>query len=335
MKKITTALLAALLCVSAFAQTAFADEDPHSKIYDIAYGTPAMDLVLDDCYKESTEVTFNPDMGDAGGSAYFAWDEEKLYFYVRIDDKTPCTNTAATVVDHNTDSIEFLTSLYNFDPNADTIPSKDISDIGDAQFRVFRTKEAYECADLVTNNLDYTAHGGFGLYTWTENTSFIVHDGGTADGYTFEGYVMWGEELQTSDKPLGEGSVIGLGFQINDDTNDDGTRDAKIYNINANAAGSMSGDRTTCGKFQLVKAVAPVVEEVVEETVEESAPKEAAEEIPAEPAPVEVAEETVEITEPVAEPVVVQTAPQTFDAGFIFAITALISALGFTKNKKR
>lgn len=342
MKKIANVLLCAALVASAMSQVAFADEeDPHSQIYEIAYGTPEMDLVLDDCYKSSTEVTFNPDMGDAGGQVYFTWDEEKLYFYVHIDDKTPCTTTAATVVDHNTDSIEFLVSLYNFDPNADKITAKDIADIGDAQFRIFRTKEAFECTDLVTNNLDYNAHGGFGFYTWAEETSYIVHDGGTEDGYTFEGYFKWGEELQTSDHPIGEGSIIGLGFQINDDTNDDGVRDAKIYNLNANPAGSMSTDRSTCGKFELVKTTAPVVEEVtveepLVETTETIETVETVENVEVEEAvPEPQVEEAVVTAEPVTISDVEETvAPQTCDAGIIMAIVSMLGICGVMRKRK-
>lgn len=343
MKKIATVLIGAILCASGMAHFAYAaDEDPHSQVYEIAYGTPEIDLVLDDCYKNSTEVTFNPDMGDAGGSAYFAWDEEKLYFYVHVEDKTPCTTTAATVVDHNTDSIEFIVSLYGFDPSADSIKAKDILDIGDAQFRIFRTKEAYECKDLVTNNLDYNAHGGFGFYTWAEESSYIVHDGGTEDGYTFEGYFNWGEELQTSDKPLGEGSVIGIGFQINDDTNDDGVRDAKIYNINANATGSMSTDRSTCGAFMLVKETVATEEptpEVVEEpadVVEEAKTADTVAEPTAEEAVVikeTAADTTVVEDEPAKEEVTV--APQTFDVGIAAAVSAVVSLAGYAVSKKR
>ena len=204
-------LLVAMLCASAMTQTVLA-ADEHDQVYEIAYGTPTIDLELDDCYMASTEVTFNTEMGDANGSVYMTWDEEKLYFYVEIDDKTPCTKTAATVGDHNTDSIDIMTFLYGFDPSAETIPAKVEEDIGDAQFRVFRTKEMIENKDLTNNGTAFSSVGGFGLYiTEHADASYIVHDGGTADGYVFEGYFKWGDELQGSDKPIG---ATEINFQI-------------------------------------------------------------------------------------------------------------------------
>lgn len=323
MKKLTSAILSALVCASVLAPTVYA-ADRHSEVFEIAYGTPEMDLVLDDCYKNSTEVTFNTDMGDANGSVYFTWDEKNLYFYVHIDDSTPCTESAKNGTDHNTDSIEICTSFYGFDPTADSLPAKDVNDIGDAQFRIFRTKEFYDNTDLTTNGLDSMYCGGYAFYTDLEESSFVIHDGGTETGYTFEGYVAWGEELQTSDKPIGEGSIIGIGLQINDDTNDDGARDKKIYSINSDPTKSMSTERATCGAFQLVKAP---VEETEAETVAE--PETTA------PETAETAEETVPaVEEPVSEPETVTEeveAPQTFDGGLILAVTAVLSAYGYTK----
>lgn len=334
MKKLTSAILSALVCASVLAPTVYA-ADRHSEVFEIAYGTPEMDLVLDDCYKNSTEVTFNTDMGDANGSVYFTWDEKNLYFYVHIDDSTPCTESAKNGTDHNTDSIEICTSFYGFDPTADSLTAKDVNDIGDAQFRVFRTKEFYDNTDLTTNGLDSMYCGGYAFYTDLEESSFVIHDGGTETGYTFEGYVAWGEELQTSDKPIGEGSVIGIGLQINDDTNDDGARDKKIYSINSDPTKSMSTDRATCGAFQLVKASAEApVEETEAETIAE--PETEAETTAPETA--ETVEETVPaVEEPVAEPETVTEeveAPQTFDGGLILAVTAVLSAYGYTKCKK-
>lgn len=298
-------LLVAMLCASAMTQTVLA-ADEHDQVYEIAYGTPTIDLELDDCYMASTEVTFNTEMGDANGSVYMTWDEEKLYFYIEIDDKTPCTKTAATVGDHNTDSIDIMTSLYGFDPDAETIPAKVAEDIGDAQFRVFRTNQIHENKDLTTNGLASEAHGGFGVYIADNGGSYILHNGGTDAGYIFEGYFVWGEELQSSDKPIEAGSIIGLGFQINDDANDDGTRENKIYSLNADASKSMTTERATLGAFELLEKV-----EVVE-TVE--------------------AAETTETADAAAE---VATAPKTFDASILCAIGSAIAAFGFTKTKKR
>lgn len=298
-------LLVAMLCASAMTQTALA-ADEHGEVYEIAYGTPTIDLELDDCYMASTEVTFNTEMGDANGSVYMTWDEDKLYFYIEIDDKTPCTKTAANGADHNTDSLEMMTSLYNYDPDAESIVANNADDIGDAHFRMFRTAEKFPCVNLTNMGLDPATHGGFCNYTDKNDGSYILHNGGTADGYVIEGYFKWSDELQNSDYPIGAGSVIGLGFQINDDANDDGTRDKKIYSLNADASKSMTTERSTLGAFELLEKV-----EVVET--------------------VEVAE-TAATTEAAAE---IVTAPKTFDAGILCAIGSAIAAFGFAKTKKR
>jgi hypothetical protein len=259
MKKIYCILIAALLCLTVLVPVSAATSaEEHAKTYEIAYGTPVLDMKLDDCYKKSTLVTFNTAMGDANGEVYYCWDETALYFHVTINDKTPCTNSekGVTANTYNTDSLEMITALYKFDPKAEKLPAKVLEDIGDAQFRIYRTKANYPCEDLVTNDLSPATVGGFYASTFTNDGSKVVHNGGTDDGYMFEGYVKWSDELQKSDAPLGEGSIIGLGLQINDDTNDDGKRDKKIYNLNANEKGSMSSDRATCGAFKLVKAAA-------------------------------------------------------------------------------
>ncbi len=70
----------------------------------------------------------------------------------------------------------------------------------------------------------------------------------------------------------------------------------------------------------------PVVEEVVEETVEEP--------VVEEPAAEEVVVETPAVEETVVETPVV-TAPQTFDAAVIAAISAVVSLAGYAISKKR
>lgn len=171
---------------------------------------------------------------------------------------------------------------------------------------MFRTNQIHENKDLTTNGLASEAHGGFGVYIADNGGSYILHNGGTDAGYIFEGYFVWGEELQSSDKPIEAGSIIGLGFQINDDANDDGTRENKIYSLNADASKSMTTERATLGAFELLEKV-----EVVE-TVE--------------------AAETTETADAAAE---VATAPKTFDASILCAIGSAIAAFGFVKTKKR
>ena len=261
MKKIIVFLLTAVMCLTVLSVSMSAADtvDHHSTIYDIVKFTPVVDGVRDAEYGYSSEVTLR-DQGDefASGSIYYLWDDEKLYFSVEVYDATP--TPSELVVDHNGDCIEMLFSLYNYDITATNIKSKQMTDIGDAQFRVMRDKEISACTTVVDNGLDYEKHGGYGKYIFdnTNNddpasgSNYIVH---TSDenGYYFEGFVVWGDELQNSEYPIGEGSIIGLGIQVNDDNNYDNKRDKKVYGANCGPDDmSMSGNRATCAAYKLI-----------------------------------------------------------------------------------
>lgn len=236
----------------------YAPEDHHKRIYDIVKFTPLVDGIRDPEYAYSTEVTLR-DYGEeyATGSIYFLWDDERLYFSIEIYDKTPSVDTP---ISSSADCIDMLFSFYNYDINATDIPAKQMSDIGDAQFRVMSNDEISACTTLVDNGLDYEKHGGYGKYihdntNWddpSKGSNYIVHSY-DENGYYFEGFVEWGDELQSSDYPIGEKSIIGIGIQVNDDINNDGVRDKRIYSFNSGSDDmSMTGNRATCGRFELV-----------------------------------------------------------------------------------
>ena len=269
MKKIIVFLLTAVLCLTtvAFATSAAVTENPdlYAKIYTIAKFTPVVDGKLDAEYAYSDVVNLR-DNGEefAKGQIYYLWDDEKLYFHVNIQDTTPSNPELG--IDHQCDSIEMLFSLYNFDIEATNIPSKQPNDIGDSQFRVFRDKVVSQCTNLIDNGITYMdgSHGGFGKWVY-DNTpdiqagtpndpSYIIHWSDNEIGYGFEGFVRWSPALLNDpDYPIKEDVIIGLGIQVNDDNDGDNEREMKCYNENAGANSmSMSGNRATCGKFQLV-----------------------------------------------------------------------------------
>lgn len=236
--------------------------DPlYYEIYEIEKYTPKIDGELDAQYAYSRVVNLrNNGPSFAKGQIYYLWDDEAIYFYVEIHDTTP---TDPHGIDQDSDCIDMLFSLYDFDVNADFIEAKRADDIGDAQFRVFRTKAISPCTTVVDNGILYPdgSHGGFGKWVF-ENTDFedpqkgsnyILHWTDDGVGYGFEGFIKWSPALL---EVIEEGLIIGLGVQVNDDNNNDGDREMKCYNENAGPNNwSMTSDRSTCGKFRMVDRV--------------------------------------------------------------------------------
>lgn len=75
----------------------------------ILKGTPVVDGVLDDMYKESTQLKFNPvyndtiswaptDQGDNTGDLYILWDNDYLYVYAIVNDAEVMTNGSEYVL---------------------------------------------------------------------------------------------------------------------------------------------------------------------------------------------------------------------------------------------
>ena len=236
-------------------------EGTHAELYEIAKWTPVIDGKFDLEYFSSRVVNLR-DYGDeyATGKMYLLWDENALYFYVEIHDVTPQSEYNTEAED---ESLDIMLSIAHFDPASDNIPAKRADDIGDAQFKIMRTKDVSGCETLVDNGIKYKdgSHGGFGRWVY-ENTNqddprlgsnYMVHSNDDA-GFTAEGFIKWSPELKES--VIKEGLIIGVGLQYNDDTDDNGTRDMKCYSENAGPNSmSMSGNRATCGKFILVDSI--------------------------------------------------------------------------------
>ena len=283
MKKIIVFLLTAVLCLATLsvgmAAGDYVREGLHGELYPIEKFTPVVDGELDAEYLYSRVVNLRDNGSDfATGEIYYLWDDNALYFYVDIHDVTPTDGENG--IDHESDCIEMLFSLFQYDTTVDNIKAKQATDPGDAQFRVFRTKDLSECTTIVDNGIKYQdgSHGGFGKWVY-DNTdwdnpingsNYIIHSN-DAEGYSFEGFVKWSPELKegftvgegdaavTYEATIKAGAIVGLGIQVNDDINNDSKRDLKCYAENsAPNEWSMSGNRATCGMFQLVdNGVAP------------------------------------------------------------------------------
>ena len=228
----------------------------HNELYEITQYTPIIDGKLDSEYEDSRKVTLRDNGSQyAHGDIYFLWDSEALYFHITIYDSTPQYDN---MLFEEPESLDIFLSLYNYDPSAEYIEARRADDIGDAQFRIMRTKDISDCTTVVDCGLKYKdgSHGGFGKWVY-ENTdlanpqkgsNYIVHYNDD-EKLVVEGFIKWSPELK---EVIGGGLVIGIGLQYNDDINDDDRRDRKIYNDNAgDNSMSMSGNRATCGTFVL------------------------------------------------------------------------------------
>ena len=331
MKKIIVFLLTAVLCLATLS-IGMAAEGPtaadiaddatavegsfreglHAEIYPIEKFTPVIDGVRDAEYQYSREVVLRDNGPEfAKGSIYYLWDDDALYFYVDIKDSTlPDGDTA---INHESDCIEMLFSVHDYNPFLETITSKQAADIGDSQFRVMRTTDLSDCKNLVDTDVKYAdgSHGGFGKWVydntnWEDlddresNASFIIHTN-TDEGYFFEGYVRWSPELKEAGD-IQKNSIIGLGIQVNDDINGDSVRDKKCYADNSGPNEmSMSQNRATCGVFRLVDNGKTASTET-----EDTEPVD---------------------TDPIDPPA---STPETADPSVIFALLTVVSAGGFT-----
>lgn len=119
MKKILSCTVAGtLLLVAMLVPTNAASAE-----YGAAYGTPVVDGVLDEAYKNSDKytITFGKDGAESYSTAevYWLWDENKLYYYADVTDDTPSTNVNTSNLNDiwKTDCVEFG---FNVTPDKET-----------------------------------------------------------------------------------------------------------------------------------------------------------------------------------------------------------------------
>lgn len=227
---------------------------------DIFKGTPVVDGVLDDMYKESVAFklgtpnfyTWGDGAEEVQATAYFVWDESYMYLAVDVTDGTKNSRGLT----------------------------------GDDAINVWQN-DAAECWFL-DNGLKSKIHaaadgafwlGGDGDGTTDFDFSKCVH----AAAYTATGYVV---EMGLPMNDLKVGREFGFDLQINNITDDDAT--------NGGASGSQNPDGCTlkCSANEVTPPVIEVEEEVVDEVAAEAAP--AAEE--AAPAAATTAAQTFDAT---------------------------------------
>ena len=142
-------------------------------------------------------------------------------------------------------------------------------------------------------------------YTGNENVYKVAKSAVTTseDGYIVELYVPY-----LGAKAPALGAKIGYTVSFNDDTDNDGVRDGYVYWSVTEDSDAYWEKTAALPDVELIAGPTPEERGLVPETT------------------AEIAETTVDTT--------VTTAPKTFDVGVVAAVTAIVSAIGYTLSKK-
>lgn len=176
----------------------------------IPYGTPTVDGAEDAIWSGASNkiaIDFVNEGEDTGvkGYARLMWDEKYLYVFGSVTDSTPSTKVLDTTY-WGEDSFE----VFLDEENAHSSNKKDIS-----QFRVSRDGE-------FTGMLDEEPCNATQMLVEYKNTQW----GATTvsnNEYTIELAIPW-----TRVSNAKKGNMVGIEFQINDDTGNDGTTDCIV-----------------------------------------------------------------------------------------------------------
>ena len=281
----------ALVLVLAFA---FTLAIPAAAVIDIVApkATVTIDANLDDAYGPPVAIATHREDDEPGatGTAWIAWDDSNLYFYVEVKDTTPNYGHSNP---WETDSVEIIVDWNSNEGD-------DIDNDGNPywQIRVHAAPNPENDGEQVTGGGNFVNMGGEYDKLPFANRIF---DG----GYAIE--VAMPIALTPGSKALAEGATIKIGFQINDNQEDAGRTTMAFLMADEDTGNEWQWPHSLRGLLKLDPA-APVV---VEEEPEAAGGGEAAD---AEIAPVLS-----------AEPAVTAAAPKTGDGG-IMALIALTAA---------
>ncbi|CZT56491.1 Endo-1,4-beta-xylanase A precursor [Eubacteriaceae bacterium CHKCI005] len=196
--------------------------------YRAVYGTAQLDGQMDDAYSRAQEVPVNLDSsGDdaagATGTARTIYDENYIYSFVQVKDSTPNVNvTDPTNSNYGVDGVQFFYDFKNVDGSAWTTDHS-------GYFITDLTSSGHWTSPDGTPGQDIARWAG-GFSGFKGDTSKMDFRGvKTDDGYTMEIRVALPDTIRAR-YAAGEDNIqIGVGFQINDDQNDDGTRDTMCF----------------------------------------------------------------------------------------------------------
>lgn len=197
--------------------------------YRAVYGTAQLDGQMDEAYSRAQKVDINLDSsGDdstgATGVARTIYDGDYIYSFVEVKDSTPNVNvTDPTNSNYGVDGVQFF---YDF-KNADG--SSWVNDHS-GYFITDLTSSGHWTSPDGTPGQDIARWAG-GFAGFKGDTSKMDFRGvKTEEGYTMEIRVALPDTIRAR-YAAGEDNIqIGVGFQINDDQNDDGARDNMYFN---------------------------------------------------------------------------------------------------------
>ena len=309
MRKLLSIIIISMLIISIFSVNSNAVL--RSKSANVSYGTPKIDGIMDECYKNSTEIVIeyrasvanNATDADesAIGHAWLCWDENYLYLYVDVLDKTPVTKP---LDNFSSDAYECVFDFDNNNSDADnTVESFSPNGIFVKTLAYAKTVGSPEF------ELDLGPPMGTEHHLWFIEQPLSEHETVCVikpDGYIIERRIPVNNAVKAMFKP---GYVCGFQIWLLDDIDDNNQRDFKL------SWGEPTGE-VGVGNYNKSASC--------EELIFIEAP------------PIIVIEEEEEIAgETVVNPPVKTSSPQTSDPLILISLFTLISAGGLLGLKRK
>ncbi len=247
---ITVVVTSILLFTSGISAAAEINRD---LIYYAGVGTPVIDgerdAIYDNSdtmYAENTQITNDTTGTTATAQYWLLFDAEHLYIYCKVVDTTRSAEETASASATKMDNTDIYILL---DPEFNTATAyaagKEGSEQGQFRFAPNITRD--------TEAIRASSWGGLTLMNQQSGEIGYNFKGGyTGNGYCFEMMITFSDAYKAaiaSAKTKSGTIYLGYSVQINDVTNNDGSRDALIYSNNAQTG--LSTDKRNCGKVAL------------------------------------------------------------------------------------
>ncbi|MCL2517247.1 MAG: hypothetical protein FWF15_01665 [Oscillospiraceae bacterium] len=313
MRKLLSIIIISMLLISIFSFNSSAVL--RQKQADVSYGTPVIDGVMDDCYKNSSEIVIEyrasvannatDDMESARGVVRLCWDENNMYLYLEVVDKTPVTQPLSNF---GSDAFECVFDFDNNNSDVDsTVESFSPNGIFVKTLAYAKTVGSPEFENDLGNGMGTEHHMWFIDLPANEHEVVCVIK---PDGYIIERRIPVNDAVKAMFKP---GYSCGFQIWLLDDIDDNNQRDFKLsWGEPTDEVGVGNYNKSaSCDQINFIAAPPPVIE--IEE-VEEA----------------EAAGETVVTSSPVTS-----TSPQTADPIILMSLLAFAGAVGLAGLKRK